>query len=194
MKYKNAYVLTGGISTGKSTVGALLSMQGLRVIDADKIAHKVLDDSALKVADIFGSNVLKDGKIIREVLGDIIFNNKDKRIKLEEIVHPLIYKEILLQADEMEKYNKPYLVDIPLFYERGNYPFSNVIVVYTPRATQLQRLIDRDKIAKEDALKRLEAQIDIEKKKNMANFVIDNSTDLKNLQKECDKLYNKIIH
>jgi dephospho-CoA kinase len=192
---KNAIVLTGGIASGKSTVSALMQLFGFRVIDADKIAHKVLDNSVSQIAKAFGEEYIKDNRVDRKKLGSLIFANKDKRLELEAIVHPQIKKKILEEAQKQEALGKPYLIDIPLFFEReGVYNIDKVLVVYTSKETQLERLIKREGLSREEALLRIEAQLPIDSKKERATYLIDNSKDLAHLQQECERVKEEILN
>lgn len=192
--FKNAIALTGGISTGKSTVCNLFKLHGFLIIDADKIAHKLLDENSSKIAEMFGSEyVSNDGKVIRKELGKIIFSNEENKLKLEALLHPLIKEEIVKQSRLFESQDKPYFIDIPLFFEKMNYPIEKSLVVYTPKDLQVQRLMKRDDISQEEALLKISNQWDIEKKKDLANMVIDNSKDLKNLQREVERIMEEII-
>jgi dephospho-CoA kinase len=192
--FPNAYVLTGSIATGKSTAGAILKLNGLKVVDGDSIAHYILDSSKNEIIDAFGYDIIRNNKIDRKILGKIIFNSKEERLKLDNILHHKIYAKIIQEAQSLEKFNKPYILDIPLFYERGDYPFQKVIVVYTPKEIQVDRLSKRDNITHSQALKKIKTNIDIETKKTKADFVIDNSQNLKNLQNECDKIFRLITN
>ncbi len=179
-KFKNAIVLTGGIGTGKSTVATLLKLYGYKIIDADEISKKVFEKKKEKIKEIFGTT---DRKELRK----IVFNDKEKLKILESLILPEVKKEVLNKAKELEKDNVPYFVDLPLFFEKQNYDeFDKVLVVYAPKEIQIQRVIKRDNVDKEGVKAILNNQLDIEKKKNKANFIIDNSKDLKNLQKEIE--------
>lgn len=192
---KNAIVLTGGIASGKSTTTALMQLFGFRVIDADKIAHKVLDESASLIIENFGKEYIVDGRVDRKRLGSLVFDNKDKRLKLEAIVHPKIREQILKEAKTQEQFNKPYLIDIPLFYERdGAYDIDRVIVVYTPKEIQLKRLIDREGLSQEEAEARVAAQLPIDSKREKATYIIDNSKNLIHLQQECERVKEEILN
>jgi len=191
--FKNAIVLTGGISTGKSTVANLFMLHGFLTIDADKIAHKLLDMYSSDIESLFGSKYVKNGKVLRKELGNLIFNNKQKKEKLEQFIHPLIKTEIIKEAKIFESNNKPYLIDIPLFFENKNYDIKTVITVYTPKDIQLQRLIKRDGISKEEAIQRINNQMDIEEKKRLATYVIDNSKKLNNLIDEVERVRQELI-
>ncbi len=192
---KNAIVLTGGIASGKSTVSALMQLFGFRVIDADKIAHKVLDNSVAQIVKTFGEEYINNNRVDRKKLGSLIFANKDKRLELEAIVHPQIKEQILQEAKKQEALGKPYLIDIPLFFEReGVYNIDKVLVVYTPKEIQLERLIKREGLSKDEALLRIEAQLPIDSKKKRATYLIDNSKDLAHLQRECERVKEEILN
>jgi dephospho-CoA kinase len=190
--FKHAIALTGGISTGKSTTSNLLMLHGYLILDADKIAHKLLDKHSSWVASSFGDEFVSGEKVIRSELGKVIFSDKEAKKRLEEFIHPKIKDEIIKESKRYEDRATPYFIDIPLFFETKNYDISRSVVVYTPRDIQIERLMKRDNISKQEAIKKIENQLDIEKKRDLATFVIDNSYDLKHLQDEVEKLVNKI--
>lgn len=177
-------VITGGIATGKSTVSKIFEEFGYIVVDADKIAHKELENSKDEIVKVFGKSVLKDKKIDRKKLGSIVFGDSGSKKKLEEILHPKIRKTIEKSIQTLQKDGKKYIVDIPLYFESGEYKADKVILVYAPKDVQLKRVMQRDKLTKEEALKRIESQMDIEKKRDMADIVIDNTNDIKQLKDE----------
>ena len=193
--FNKAIVITGGIGTGKSSASAILSLYGFRIIDADKVAHKVLNSKYLDIAKVFGNEyIIEDNQVDRKALGKLVFSDSNSRKKLEEILHQSIFEEIKKLSIEQDKFGKPYLIDIPLFYERGNYPIDKVITVYAPKDLQIQRVIKRDNLTKDEAIKRVESQIDIEIKKKRAKWVIDNSGSLSQLQKECERVKEEILN
>lgn len=191
--FKNAIVLTGGIATGKSTVASLFMLHGFLIIDADKVAHEVLDEEVHSIASLFGDQYISNNKVDRKKLGALIFNNKNEKEKLESLVHPLIKQKIIEKAKVFELQNKPYLIDIPLFFETGQYDIKRSIVVYTPKDIQIQRLMKRDSCSYEEAVVKIENQMDIEEKKLKATYIIDNSHDLKNLQNEVERVKKLIV-
>ncbi len=191
--FKHAIALTGGIATGKSTVCSLFKLHGFLTIDADKIAHKLLDKHSAKIASMFGQEYVENGKVLRKKLGPLIFSNQEKKEELENFIHPLIKEEIEKESIIFEEQGKPYLIDIPLFYEKMNYPIKKSLVIYTPRDIQIKRLMQRDNIDEEEAKLKISNQMDIEEKKKLADLVIDNSTNLKNLQKEVEKVIGELI-
>ena len=193
MAFKYAIALTGGIATGKSTVAKIFSSLGFEIIDADKIAHEILDTEYKKVAELFGEKYLLNKKVNRKALGALIFANQDEKLRLEALLHPLIFSEIESKSIELDMKKRPYLVDIPLFYESKRYDIEKVIVVYIPKELQLDRLMKRDSSKKEEALQRIDSQINIEIKREKASYIIDNQKDMNTLQQLCVKVKQQII-
>lgn len=187
MAYEHAIVLTGGIATGKSTVSSLLRAKGFEVIDADLIAKEILPLHVKEVEALFGKSVVIDGVIDRKALGSLIFSNKTEREKLNAFLHPLIREEILRRSELLEVTQKPYIIDIPLYFESSGYHCKMVVVVYAPVEVQRKRLMIRENFTKEEAQKRIDAQISIEEKKVLADFLINNSFDMKFLEEEIEK-------
>ena len=219
-QFKHAIVITGSIGSGKSAVCELLAELGFEIIDADKISHDVLDRCAAQVAEIFGTQyvVQKDVRaanlnphaefddsrdeenltdsrafVDRKKLGELVFKNPAELAKLEALLHPKITAEILSQAQALEAKGKLYFVDIPLFFEGKRYEFfDKVAVVYAPKDTLIARVVKRNGLSYDAAKYRVELQIDIEQKRTMADFVIDNSGDLQNLRDETGSFLEKI--
>ena len=186
MAFKYAIALTGGIATGKSTVASLLGLSGLRIIDADTISHKILDQNAEWVKTHFGEEFLTPrGKVDRPKLGTVVFSDSEKRKELEAFLHPLIREEIERQSEKQDSFKYPYLIDIPLFFESNAYDIQESVVVYAPADIQLERFMKRNGFSEEESKRRIASQMPIDEKKARATWVIDNSKDLKHLQKEC---------
>lgn len=163
-EFAHAVALTGGIATGKSTVASLFKLHGFLTIDADKIAHKLLDTHYKDIEQLFGKEYIENKKVLRKKLGNLIFNDEVQKERLENFIHPLIKEEIIKEAKVFELQQKPYLIDIPLF-EKQNYDIKKSVVVYVPKEIQIQRLIKRDNCIEEEAKVRIDNQMDIEKKK-----------------------------
>lgn len=194
-KFPNAYVITGSIASGKSTVVNLLKERGFSVIDADVIAHEQLEICKGEIVREFGEQILDEaGKIDRKKLGAIVFSEPKKLKNLEQILHPKIKAEILSKASQFEGLGQVYFVDIPLFFEKKERyaEFKNVAVIYAPKDLLLSRLMSRNGLNLENAKARIELQMDIEQKRKMAKFVIDNSNDRENLQLELEKFLRQI--
>lgn len=193
MAFEYAVALTGSIATGKSSTAKIFSSFGFTIIDADTIAHQVLNEQYVQITELFGEEVRDGAKIDRKVLGSIVFADSAKRASLEALLHPLIYKEIERCSALEDKLKKPYLIDIPLFFESNRYAIEKSLVVYAPKALQLIRLMQRDGYNEEEALSRIAIQMDIEQKKLEATYVIDNSKDEAYLNYECARVKNEIL-
>ena len=177
--------LTGGIASGKSTVSRFLSDAGAHIIDADQIAQEVVEKGApayFDIVDHFGEEILlADGAIDRKRLGDLIFNDPEKKAQLNAIVHPRVNE----RAGQMLSYlarkspDAVIVLDIPLLFEvEREKGLAEVIVVYVPEALQRERLMKRDGIDEKAAMARIHSQMPIEEKRNRATIVIDNSKDV----------------
>ena len=194
-KFPNAYVITGSIASGKSTVVNLLKERGFSVIDADLIAHEQLEICKCEIVKAFGEQILDEaGRIDRKKLGAIVFREPKKLKNLEQILHPKIKAEIFFKASQFERLGEIYFVDIPLFFEKKERyaEFKNVAVIYAPKELLLSRLMSRNGLSLNEAKARVELQMDIEQKREMAKFVIDNSNDRENLKLELEKFLKQI--
>lgn len=182
--------LTGSIGTGKSTVAKMFKKLNIPVIDADEIARLVVEpgkEAYNKIVETFGEEILQDDRTLdRKRLGAIVFGDEAKREQLNSIVHPAIRKEMLKQRDYYLEQNVPCIVlDIPLLYESKLEHFvEKVIVVSTSRDTQLERILQRDQMSKEEALQRMNSQIDVAKKAELADAVIDNNGTLEETEQQ----------
>jgi dephospho-CoA kinase len=192
MAFEYAIALTGGIATGKSTVASLLALNGMRVIDADTISHEILDASSSWVRETFGEAYVENAKVNRAKLGTLIFSNPHAKKLLEDFLHPKIRAEIEKRSIKQDSFKFPYLIDIPLFFEKSGYDIKESVVVYTPSEIQLERFMKRNGYSQEESLRRINSQMPIEEKKKRATWVIDNSKNLKHLQSECESFVDKI--
>ncbi|GAA7359299.1 dephospho-CoA kinase [Helicobacter pylori] len=196
MVLKNAIALTGGIGTGKSTTIKILESQGYQILDADKIAHQLLQEHRFEIAQHFGSDILEKDILNRKKLGAIVFQKANKLKWLEDFLHPLIRECMLKKACELEKNHQEYFLDIPLFFEVGGkkrYPVSKVVLIYAPRVLQIERLLERDKLKESEILQRLACQMDIEQKRAMSDYIIDNSSSLKDLNKQVERFLKTLL-
>ncbi|WP_135555277.1 dephospho-CoA kinase [Paenibacillus cymbidii] len=190
--------LTGGIACGKSTVADSLVRRGALLIDADRIAREVVvpgSPALALVARRFGQAVIaEDGTLSRKKLGDIIFADASARKDLEAILHPAIRREMIARMEqaERERPERLVVVDVPLLYESGlTAMFDEVMVVYVPEQMQLQRLMARDGTSEETARLRIAAQLPIERKKEQADVVIDNSGTLAETELQLDTFWRR---
>src|SRR5256885_3246127 len=174
--------LTGSIAVGKSYVLSVLSELGCATFDADKIAHLVMEQGRPAYGDIlreFGEPVLaEDRSIDRQKLGAIVFVDGARRKRLNEIVHPRVFEEQnrLLAEVEARDANAIAVIDAALMIESGGYKrFDKLIVVYCDRETQIERLMRRNQVTRDDAERRVAAQMSSDEKREYADYEIDNS-------------------
>ena len=169
--------ITGSIACGKSTVSDYLIAKGYTIIDADKLGHVALtsDDIKRKLAEKFGDEILENNEISREKLGKLVFGNNDNLKILNSIIHPKI-KELILKLQEEHKDEDLVFLDIALLYEANFVDLvEKVAVVYVDEGVQLERLMTRNSLSKEEALKRIESQMSPQEKASLGDFVINNS-------------------
>ncbi len=190
--------LTGGIASGKSTVSRLLEGLGAVIIDADKIARGISGSREVidGVKEKFGREFVKakDGIEIldRKKLKDEIFKDKGKRELLNSLIHPLVVKIMKEKIKEVGK-DKLIILDIPLLYESGlEYLCNKVVVVWVGEAIQIDRIVERDSMDKELATRIISSQMSIEEKLKRADFDIENSGTLLELEEKIEVLYKKI--
>ena len=189
--------LTGGIATGKTTVASLFKEKGVYIIDADLIAREVVKKGlpAWKmIKEEFGNDVLQeDGELDRKKLGSIVFSSKEKIQKLNSIVHPFVRERMMEEIEKAISMERNILLDIPLLFENGIHKWLRpVILVYAPVEVQIERLMKRDGLSREECEKRIKAQMPIEEKKRLADYIIDNSGEISNTKRQVEEVYEKI--
>ena len=185
--------LTGGISSGKSTVSSYFKQLEIPVIDADEVARKVVEPNsqgAIEIKKAFGSDVFEeDGSLNRQKLGALIFSNAENRQKLDDLLQPLIKIMIL---DEIEEYRQKgetmIVLDLPLLFEKQYEELcEEIIVVYIPRELQLERLMRRNQYTKQEALSRIDSQLSIEEKRKRATVLLDNQGTIQQLYQQVEQ-------
>ena len=189
--------LTGGIATGKTYVANRLREAGVPIVDADALARDVVAPGSPALAAIrkrFGPDaVRRDGTMDRVRVGQIVFKDKRARLDLEAIIHPAVIKAISDFFNALPKRTPFAVADIPLVFETGrDKEFDAIIVVASPRDTQLQRLMERNKLSKEDAERRIAAQLPIDQKVKKATYVINNVGTFDELNAQVDELIKKL--
>ncbi|MGZ2415821.1 dephospho-CoA kinase [Staphylococcus caledonicus] len=185
--------LTGGIATGKSTVSELLTAFGFKVVDADIASRKAVVKGSKgleQVREQFGDEAItSEGEMDRKYMGDLVFNQPEKRLELNAIVHPIV-REIMEEEKQtylQQGYNV--IMDIPLLFENElQDTVDEVWLVYTSESIQIDRLMERNDLSLEDAKARVYSQISIDKKSRMADHVIDNLGDKLELKQNLERL------
>lgn len=185
--------LTGGISSGKSTVSSYFRQLKIPVIDADEVARKVVEPNsqgAIEIRKAFGSDLFKeDGSLNRQKLGALIFSNAENRQKLDDLLQPLIKIMILEKIEEYRQKGETMIVlDLPLLFEKHYEELcEEIIVVYVPRELQLERLMKRNQYTKQEALSRIDSQLSIEEKRKRATVLLDNQGTIQQLYQQVEQ-------
>lgn len=191
--------LTGGISSGKSTVSQMLSCLGAQIIDADKLAREVVapgKQAWQAIKQWAGEEVLlPDGNIDRKKLGEIVFNNPEARTRLEAITHPLILAAAREAIDDAQSRGVAVAVlDVPLLFESGWADMADETwVVYVDDATQINRLMNRDGLSRSQAEARMASQMNLSAKVRLADVVIDNNNSIESTKNQVEEAWRRVI-
>ncbi len=182
--------LTGIIGSGKSSVAKILQNEyKAEIIDADRLGHQALDIAYNKLKDSFGEVILNsDGTLNRQAISNIVFNDKDALKKLQDIVHPVIHKLFKEEVKRITSQNKDKLIvyDAPLLFEAGynSEDFDYIVVVAAPEELCISRACKRNNCSAKEIKNRLQNQWPLERKISLANFIINNISDLDSLKRE----------
>jgi dephospho-CoA kinase len=191
--------LTGGIATGKSYVLDQLRRRRIPCLDADILAHGVMEagtEATQAIATRFGPGVIAaDGSVDRKVLGALVFEDEAARRALEEIVHPAVYRSIAAGLRAFELMGSAVaVVDVPLLYETGHErDFDRVVVTACPRDMQLERLVDRG-LTEHEARRRLDAQLPTEAKVGRADHVIRTDGTLEDTNRQIEETLRRFTN
>ena len=173
--------LTGNIASGKSTVEKIIKDKGFKVFDTDMIAHKILESNPL-IKECFGTTNRKE-------IAKIVFSDTNKLKTLESIIHPLVKKEL---ENIFENCDENVYISVPQLFEAGfESMFDKIIYITADESIRLKRLIARNNYSEEEALIRIKAQNELDKKEK-ADFIIENNSKLTDLEKEVLKVLNLI--
>lgn len=191
--------LTGSIAVGKSYVAGVLAELGCHVLDADQTAREVVGvgtKGLQAVVDAFGEEVLRaEGTLDRTRLGAIVFADEEKRLLLNSILHPFIIEsqDAQLRKWETEDPEGIGIVDAALMIESGGYRrFDKLIVVHCRPEVQLQRLMARNQLTREEATRRIMTQMPQDEKKRYADYLIDTSDGFESARRETRKVYDAL--
>lgn len=182
--------LTGGIGSGKTMIANYIKSLGIPVYIADDEARKLMDTDEMihEISKVFGSQIISNGKLHRQELANLVFNNPEKLKVLNNIVHPKVKKHFV---NWIQKHKKlPLLVkEAAILFESGAYKDCDVVISVTaPIETRLQRVIDRDKTDQESVLKRMQNQWTDEERIAKSDYVIHNVS-VEDTQNQVDKIF-----
>ncbi|PIQ44073.1 MAG: dephospho-CoA kinase [Gammaproteobacteria bacterium CG11_big_fil_rev_8_21_14_0_20_46_22] len=189
--------LTGGIASGKSTASDIFKSLGVTVIDADQIARDLVSPGMPALTEIhrkFGQAVLNaDGSLNRAALRSHILKHPNDKAWLEALLHPLV--RAAMSTEALQHTSEPYIIlDIPLLVETlPNSLLDRILVIHSPEAARLSRLMMRDHCDEQHALAMLNAQIDEQSRLKAADDIIDNTSDLDTLREKITNYHNKIM-
>jgi dephospho-CoA kinase len=187
--------LTGGAGSGKSTVARMLRELGAAIVDADEATHAVYEPGTPafdEIVEAFGRDYVKDGRIDRTGLGELVFRDADARRRLNAIVHPRVREWMAEKTVDAFDHGAEVVVqDVPLLFENGLQGlFSKTVLVYARPATQLARLSERG-VPAERASGMLAAQMPIDEKRALADYVIDNDGSLDATRRQVEEVWAK---
>jgi len=189
--------LTGGVGSGKSTVAAILRNLGAAVVDADEASHAVYEPGTPGFAAVvreFGQGVVRDGRIDRQALGELVFKDPGALRRLNAIIHPLVREWMAKQtAEAVERGADVVVQDVPLLFEnRLDELFPTVVLVWVPAEVQVERLVGGRGFTPERAREVIAAQMPIGEKYGRATHVIDNTGTLESTRAQVEGLWEKL--
>lgn len=192
--------LTGGIASGKSIVANIFEELGCYVHRADKIAHQLMEPEKpawKKIVAHFGEKILnKDKTINRTKLGAIVYSNDKERIFLNKLLHPLVLdkKKEVIHILQKEGLYKIFISEAALTLEVGFAQFfDKIVVVYCKREAQIKRLMERDQINREEAIKKMKTQMLPKEKLKYADYVIDSSGSLQKTVEQTERVFRSLM-
>ncbi|MGO1759840.1 MULTISPECIES: dephospho-CoA kinase [Mammaliicoccus] len=184
--------LTGGIATGKSNASNILKEHGFYIVDADIASRKAVEKNSTglkQVQEVFGDQAIIDGEMNRQYVGSVVFKDESMRLKLNNIIHPIVRE--IMDAEKklgLEK-GKNVIMDIPLLFENKlQDTVDETWLVYTTEETQISRLKQRNQLSDDEATSRIQSQMPIEEKKQLADEIIDNNGTLEELAQNIETL------
>lgn len=185
--------ITGGIASGKSTVSSYLRELGQIVIDADEVVHDLQKKGGALYQVLvgwLGTEILQaDGELDRKKLAALLFGSNERLAKSADLQNPIIRKELEKRRDRALQDNELVFLDIPLLYEQGYEDWCNQVwLIYVDRETQIQRLMARNQLTKEEAQLRISRQMPLEEKRALADLVLENTGDLETLKSQIKQL------
>jgi len=193
MKQSKVIGLTGGIASGKSTVSNYLKSKSIPIVDADIVSREVVmpgSKGLQAIIDTFGKDILEEDHLNRKALRELIFNDEEKRLKLNRILHPIIHDEILKQIQALKDNNEPIIIfDAPLLLENNlKYMVDELWLVSTSVEKQIERLINRDNMTLESAESIISKQMPLVEKEKLSDVILDNNSTVEALLEQVDKI------
>ena len=189
--------ITGGIASGKSTVSLYLQELGFTIVDADLASRAVVEpgeEAYHQVVKAFGEDILlTDGNIDRVKLGSIIFNDQEKRLLLNGIVHPAVRNWMRVKTEAaLSAGEETVFMDIPLLFEsKLTFMVDKTLLIYVDEQVQLKRLMNRNGLSETEAVARINSQMPLADKKALADAVIDNNGDINETKRQVKSILSE---
>jgi len=191
--------LTGGIGSGKSMVAQIFNCLGAYLIDADELAHEAVEPGQpvlARIVEAFGADVLNpDGTLNRAKLGSWVFQDPERRERLNAIVHPYVFMEQERRCKEIVQKDPKAIIlfDAALLVETGSYQLMDrVILVTIDREKQIERIMKRDALSRKEALRRIKSQMPQDQKKRKADYIIDGGRPVKEIEDQAQRIYQEL--
>ena len=186
--------LTGGIGSGKSTVGRMFADLGVPVYDSDSAAKKLMESSSKiknEIKELLGDAAYSGKKLNKKYISKRVFNDPDALKRLNSIVHPVVKKDFLSWATQQEA---PYVIqEAAIIFENGSYKnYDKVILVKAPKKVRVRRIMERDGSSQKEILARMQNQWKDAEKVKLSHFVINN-TDLEKTRIEVDRIHRQLV-
>ena len=180
------YAITGSIGTGKTTIAKMFKERGFVIYDADKMVHELYqDEHIIKCVESMFPEAFISGHMDTKVIADVIFHSKEKKKELENFIHPLV-RERILELDN-------FIIEFPLLFEsKMESLFDKIILVYCPKEEQLKRIMKRNNVSLEEAMSRVNSQMDINEKIGLSDFVLNNVGSRNTIKKQVNDIISKL--
>ncbi len=188
--------VTGGLGSGKSTACKILADKGAYIFDADRIAKQLMEsdpDIRNEIADAFGNDIYKDGKLDTQKLAQRAFASEADQRTLNDIVHPRVVDYFQQESEKLRDQYDLVVMDAPLIFESGfDSRLDHTLLIYTKYKIRLERAIRRGNLSREDILRRIDLQMPEEDKRELAEFVIENNGTDEQLKVAVEELYDRL--
>lgn len=194
MRNSLAIGITGILGSGKTTVAKILKKMGFKVVSCDEIVHKLLNKKNIikKFGEILGNEVIKNNKIDKEKVREIIFNNSEKKKEIENTLHPEVFKKIKKEILDTKKKGGIIFIEIPLLFEtKSEKLFDKIMVVSALRKEIKKRL--KNKYSEREIENIWKNQLSLSYKKKKADYIVNNSGSIIKTEKNVKKIVNRLL-
>jgi dephospho-CoA kinase len=194
MRNSLAIGITGILGSGKTTVAKILKKMGFKVVSCDEIVHKLLDKKNIikKFGEILGNEVIKNNKIDKEKVREIIFNNSEKKKEIENILHPEVFKKIKKEIIDTKKKGGIIFIEIPLLFETKSEKLFDKIMVVSASKKEIKKRL-KNKYSEREIENIWKNQLSLSYKKKKADYIVNNSGSIIKTEKNVKKIVNRLL-